>query len=40
VLRRDEDEKEGWDDAHKDAKDKKDDEHRAAWILEEREARS
>jgi hypothetical protein len=40
VLGRDEEEKEEWDDASKDDKDKKDDEHRAAWILEEREARS
>jgi VCBS repeat-containing protein len=41
VLGRNEEEKEEWDDAadEKD-KDKKDDEHRAAWILEEREAQS
>jgi hypothetical protein len=41
VLGRNEEEKEGWDDeTHEDDKDKKDDEHRAAWIFEEREARS
>jgi hypothetical protein len=41
VLGRDEDEKEEWDDAaDKKDKDKKDDEHRAAWILEEREVAS
>jgi hypothetical protein len=40
VLGRTEEEKEGWDDAREDDKDKKADEHRAAWILEEREARS
>jgi hypothetical protein len=42
VLGRDEEEKEGWDDdsAEEKDKDKKADEHRAAWILEEREAQS
>ncbi len=40
MLGRDEEAQEEWDDAHKADKDKKDDEHRAAWILEEREARS
>jgi hypothetical protein len=36
LLGRDEDEKEEWDDADEKDKDKKDDEHRAAWVLEER----
>jgi hypothetical protein len=40
MLGRDEEAQEEWDEAHKVDKDKKDDEHRAAWILEEREARS
>jgi hypothetical protein len=40
VLGRNEDEQEEWDDARKDDKDRKDDEHRATWILEEREARA
>jgi hypothetical protein len=34
------DEKEPWDEVEEKDKDKKDEEHRAAWILEEREARS
>jgi hypothetical protein len=40
VLGRDEEENEKWDEAEEKDQDKKDDEHRAAWILEEREARS
>jgi hypothetical protein len=41
LLGREEDEKEGWDDdADEKDKDKKDDEHRAAWVLEEREAQA
>jgi VCBS repeat-containing protein len=40
LLGRDEDEKEGWDDADEKDKEKKDDEHRAAWVLEEREGQA
>jgi hypothetical protein len=40
VLGRDEEEKEPWDDVPEKDKEKEDEEHRAAWVLEEREARS
>jgi hypothetical protein len=40
VLGRDEEEKEEWDEVREEDKDKKDDEHRAAWVLGERESRS
>jgi hypothetical protein len=40
VLGRDEDEKEEWDEVEEKDKEKKDEEHRAAWILEEREGRA
>jgi hypothetical protein len=40
VLGRDEEDKEKWDDAEEEDQDKKDEEHRAAWVLEEHEARS
>jgi hypothetical protein len=41
VLGRNEDEQEEWDESADDKdKEKKDDEHRAAWVLEEREART
>jgi hypothetical protein len=38
VLGRDDEEEEQWDEAEEEDKDHKDDEHRAAWVLEEREA--
>jgi hypothetical protein len=38
VLGRDEDEKEKWDEVEEKDQEKKDDEHRAAWVFEEREA--
>jgi hypothetical protein len=40
VLGRDEEEKEEWDDADEKDQEKKDDEHRARWVLGEREAHS
>jgi VCBS repeat-containing protein len=40
VLGRDDEEEEQWDEAEEEDKDRKDDEHRAAWVLEEREAGS
>jgi hypothetical protein len=38
VLGRDDEEEEVWDEAAEEDQDNKDDEHRAAWVLEEREA--
>ncbi len=39
VLGRDDDEEDQWDDAEGDDQDRKDEEHRAAWVLDDREAR-
>jgi hypothetical protein len=40
VLGRDEEDKEPWDEAEEKDKEKQDEEHRAAWVLDEREAPS
>jgi hypothetical protein len=40
VLGRDEDEKETWDEVEERDQEKEDDEHRAAWVLEEHATRS
>ena len=38
VLGRDDEEESEWDEDSEEEKDQKDDEHRAAWVLEERQA--